>query len=494
MLNTIVRGGIRRWYASTPRNPAFNSVKDSDIRLFESICGKKHVKTADVEQFAVDWTKAFRGNPSCVILPSSTEEVSAILSHCSRNRIAVVPRMTTVEPLVTTHAGNTGLVGGSVPLYDEVVLSVKRINTHFDFDETSGILSCDAGMILEEVDNRLAQYGYMMPYDLGAKGSCMIGGNVATSAGGIRLLRYGSLHAHLMGLTAVLPTENGTVVQLGSSLRKDNTSLHVPHLFLGSEGQLGVITRVVMSAVPRPTSVQSAMIGAESFESCCDILRLARTQLSEILSSFEFLDSETMDTLDKALGLKPVLQSNPRFTILVETSGSNAAHDTAKMEQFLNQCVGSGLATDGVQAQSAKESAAMWRLRESCPLAVAKCGFVFKNDVSLPLGSFYKLSEVVRARCSSLAQRIVTYGHLGDGNSHLNITTDKYSEELYQRLYPFLYEWVVDHGGSISAEHGIGQLKLPYASLGKSSTERDLVRRIKVVFDPNGIMNPYKSF
>ncbi|PIO67324.1 FAD binding domain protein [Teladorsagia circumcincta] len=184
-----------------------------------------------------------------------------------------------------------------------------------------GILSCDAGMILEELDNRVGLHGYMMPYDLGAKGSCMIGGNVATSAGGIRLLRYGSLHAHLMGLTAVLPTEEGTVVELGSAHRKDNTSLHTPHLFLGSEGQLGVITRVVMSATPKPASVQSAMLGVDTFESCCEVLRLAKRHLSEILSSFEFLDREAMVILDEALGLKPVLQSNPRFTILVETSG-----------------------------------------------------------------------------------------------------------------------------------------------------------------------------
>ncbi|KIH42387.1 FAD linked oxidase protein [Ancylostoma duodenale] len=145
-------------------------------------------------------------------------------------------------------------------------------------------------------------------------------------------------------------------------------------------------------------------------------------------------------------------------------------------------------------AQSVAESAAMWRLRESAPLAVAADGFVFKNDVSLPLKHFYGLTEEVRARCSSMTKRIVTYGHLGDGNSHLNIVAEEYSKELYDKLYPFIYEWVNAHDGSISAEHGIGQLKLPYSGLGKSPAERELVRRIKSMFDPHGILNPYKSF
>ncbi|VDM80528.1 unnamed protein product [Strongylus vulgaris] len=146
------------------------------------------------------------------------------------------------------------------------------------------------------------------------------------------------------------------------------------------------------------------------------------------------------------------------------------------------------------QAQSATESSAMWRIRESAPLAVAADGFVYKNDISLPLKHFYQLTEEIRARCSSMTKRIVTYGHLGDGNSHLNITAKEYSDNLHDRLYPFIYEWVNAHNGSISAEHGIGQVKLPYAKLGKSPAERDIVRRIKSIFDPNGILNPYKSF
>ncbi|KJH51379.1 FAD linked oxidase protein [Dictyocaulus viviparus] len=472
-----------RTLTSIARNPRFATVQSSDIRVFESICGQNYVKIAEIDNYATDWTKAFKGNPACVLLPSTTDEVSAILAHCAQRNIAVVPQ-----------AGNTGLVGGAVPVYDEVVVSMKRINKHIEFDEKTGTLICDAGFILEELDNHLAPHGYMMPYSLGAKGSCMIGGNVATNAGGIQLLRYGSLHAHLLGLTVVLPTDDGKVMELGSTLRKDNTSLHVPHLFLGSEGQIGLITRVVMNTVPKPSSVLSAMIGVDKFESCCCILRIARRHLSEILSSFEFLDREAMVLLEETLNLKQVLHSNPRFTILVETSGSNKEHDADKMERFLDECFNSGLTVDGVQAQSVAESSAMWRLRESAPLAVAAGGFFYKYDVSLPLNHFYELTEVIRVRCLKHTKHIVTYGHLGDGNSHLNVIAKEYTQDLHDTLHPFLYEWVAAHGGSISAEHGIGQLKLPYSTFGKSPAERDLVRRIKTVFDPKGILNPYKTF
>ncbi|VDM62808.1 unnamed protein product [Angiostrongylus costaricensis] len=174
--------------------------------------------------------------------------------------------------------------------------------------------------------------------------------------------------------------------------------------------------------------------------------------------------------------------------------GSNEEHDAKKLERFLEDCFSNGVAVDGVQAQSSAESSAMWRLRESAPLAVSADGFAYKNDVSLPLEHFYQLTEEIRARCAKLAKNIVTYGHLGDGNSHLNVTSEGYSQELYDSLYPFLYEWVIAHGGSISAEHGIGQLKLPYSSLGKSAAERDLVWKIKAIFDPSGILNPYKTF
>uniref|UniRef100_A0A8R1DP93 D-2-hydroxyglutarate dehydrogenase, mitochondrial n=2 Tax=Caenorhabditis japonica TaxID=281687 RepID=A0A8R1DP93_CAEJA len=473
----------KRCYAAVlaERNKNFAKVMESDVLAFENFLGKEGVLKDDITLNTTDWTGQFKGPGSVVLFPKNTEQVSAILAYCSKNKLAVVPQ-----------GGNTGLVGASIPVHDEVVLSLSKINNSFSFDDTMGILKCDAGFILEDLDNKLASLGYMVPFDLGAKGSCQIGGNIATCAGGIRLIRYGSLHAHLLGLTVVLPDEHGTVLHLGSDIRKDNTSLHTPHLFLGSEGQLGVITSVTMTAVPRPKSVQSAMLAVTSFEKCCEVLKLAKSSLSEVLSSFEFLDEATMKCLKTNLDLHSVLGTPSAFCVLVETSGSNEDHDMAKMGAFLDECLSKELILDGVLAGSSADATKMWQLRESAPLAVSRDGYVYKHDVSLPLKNYYELTNVMRERCGDLAKSVVTYGHVGDGNTHLNITSEKHSEALENLLYPFLYEWVVAHGGSISAEHGIGQLKLPYSELGKQPEERLLVKKLKNIFDPNGILNPYK--
>ncbi|KAF1765368.1 hypothetical protein GCK72_005320 [Caenorhabditis remanei] len=483
MLKLIPKIRPTRSYAAVlaPRNESYAKVMQSDLLAFENFLGKDAVQKDDITNHTTDWTGQFKGHGSVVLYPKNTEDVSAILAYCSRNKIAVVPQ-----------GGNTGLVGGSIPVHDEVVLSMNKINKQFTFDDTMGILQCDAGFILEDLDNKLSKLGYMMPFDLGAKGSCQIGGNIATCAGGIRLIRYGSLHAHLLGLTVVLPDEQGSVLHLGSAIRKDNTSLHTPHLFLGSEGQLGVITSVTMTAVPRPKSVQSAMLGVESFKKCCEILKMAKSSLSEVLSSFEFLDEAIMECLKVNLDLHPVLNKSTPFSILVETSGSNEDHDMEKMSAFLEECYSKQLIVDGVLAGSSADATKMWKLRESAPLAVTRDGYVYKHDVSLPLESYYELTNVMKERCGDLAKRVVTYGHLGDGNTHLNITSAKKNEELENLMYPFLYEWVVAHGGSISAEHGIGQLKLPYSTLGKESEERLLTKKLKNIFDPNAILNPYK--
>ncbi|CAI2345560.1 unnamed protein product [Caenorhabditis sp. 36 PRJEB53466] len=445
-----------RCYAAVlaKRNENFAKVLQSDLLAFENFLGKEGVQKDEIFKHTTDWTGQFKGPGSVVLLPKSAEEVSAILAYCSKNRIAVIPQ-----------GGNTGLVGGSIPVHDEVILSLNKINKNFHFDDTMGILQCDAGFILEELDNKLAPLGYMMPFDLGAKGSCQIGGNIATCAGGIRLIRYGSLHAHLLGLTVVLPDEQGTV--------------------------LGVITSVTMTAVPRPKSVQSAMLAVQSFENCCEVLKLAKSRLSEVLSSFEFLDEAAMACLKANLDLHPVLGTSTPFTVLVETSGSNEDHDMEKMGAFLDECLSKQLIADGVLAGSSADAFKMWQLRESAPLAVSRDGYVYKHDVSLPLQSYYVLTNVMRERCGDLAKRVVTYGHLGDGNTHLNITSEKHDEQLEKLLYPFLYEWVVAHGGSISAEHGIGQLKLPYSTLGKEPEERLLTKKLKNIFDPNGILNPH---
>ncbi|VDM38457.1 unnamed protein product [Toxocara canis] len=467
-----------------PRRGPYAELNDGDIAQFERILGSKNVLTSDLDPYNVDWMKWFKGSSSCVLFPTSAEEVSKVLRHCFSRRLAVVPQ-----------SGNTGLVGGSIPVYDEVVLSLRKLNSHYQFESQSGVLECDSGFILEELDNRLASEGYMVPLDLGAKGSCLIGGNISTGAGGLRLIRFGSLHNHLLGLQVVLPDEKGTIVKFGSALKKDNTNLHMHHLFVGAEGQLGIVTRIWMNVIPRLSSVQVAMLGLSSFEKCREIVRLSKDRLGEVLSALEIIDEESMCCVLEDASFHKIFSSDHPFYILLETIGSDEYHDQEKLANFLNEAMDRGLLADGVQACSREEASYMWRIREAVPVALVRSGYVFKHDVSLPLQHFYTLTEAVKHRLAmeGLKARVFTFGHIGDGNSHLNVVTKEYSPDVADELYPFIYDWVVTHDGSISAEHGIGQLKKPFMAFGKG-VEIEIAKRLKKVFDPSHILSPYKMF
>lgn len=463
-----------------PPRADYSVLSDDDLKHFERILGGRNVQTDDLDPFNTDFLRAYKGSSKCVLFPTNIEQISQILHHCYSRNLAVVPQ-----------SGNTGLVGASVPVYDEVILCLRKLNKHFEFDKISGVLDCDAGFILEELDNRLSKEGYMMPYDLGSRGSCLVGGNISTSVGGVRRLRFGSLHNHVIGLKVVLADEKGSVVRFGSSVRKDNTSLHMHHLFIGAEGQLGVVAGVTMCAVPRPTSIQVAMLGVETYEGCREILHLAKQSLGEILSAFELMDSECMRCLLENESLPNVLTSNPPFNLLIETMGSNETHDKEKVENFLSKVLDKGLAVDGAQAANAQEAARMWKLRKTIPIAPLHDGFVYKHDISLPMEHFYALSNIVRERLGSLATRVLTFGHMADGDSHINVSAKEYSPEITAKLYPFMCEWIAAHGGSISAEHGVGQERRPYAGMGKGY-DLELAKCLKKVFDPRGILSPYK--
>lgn len=258
--------------------------------------------------------RKYRGQSKLVLKPENPEEVSKILKYCNDNSLAVVPQ-----------GGNSGLVGGSVPIFDEIVISTGRMNRIRSFDETSGALVVDAGCVLEVVDNYLAERSHIFPLDLGAKGSCHIGGNVATNAGGLRLLRYGSLHGNVLGIEAVLP--DGTIVDDLSKLRKNNTGYDLKQLFIGSEGTIGIITAVSILCPQRPKATNVAFFGLESFEKVQRAFREAKSQLSEILSAFELMDSPSQNLVYQVTGNKPPLEHEFPFYCLIETSGSNKEHD-----------------------------------------------------------------------------------------------------------------------------------------------------------------------
>lgn len=468
-------------YPDLKRSNAYGSLIKDDIEHFLGIVGNSGLiydatgqdESGDMNPFNVDWMRKYRGKSQLVLQPRNAEQVSEIMKHCNSRKLAVVPQ-----------GGNTGLVGGGVPVFDEIVISTRHMNKIRSFDDVSGILSVDAGVILEIADQYLAKKDYIFPLDLGAKGSCHVGGNLATNAGGLRLLRYGSLHGSVLGLEIVLA--DGRIINNMSSLRKDNTGFDLKQLFIGSEGTIGIITGATILCPRRSSAINVGFFGVNTFEQVQQAFVEARKGLGEILSAFEFMDSAAHSHVLSHSGKRQALDDNYNFYVLIETSGSNKDHDDEKLENFLETALENGTVIDGVVAQDSTQAQSLWSLRESIPEALSKVGGTYKYDVSIPLKSMYSLVEDVRkvmddAQVTGEGKNVVDvvgYGHIGDGNLHLNVAVKKYDKTVEKLLEPFVYEWIAKHQGSVSAEHGIGLAKKPFIGYSKSPIMLDLIRYV----------------
>ena len=494
-----------------PRNPAFARLTPEDVTALISAAGGPGpaalTDPPSLARFNRDWTGGFCGSSSLALRPSSVEAASAILAYCNAHRLAVVPQ-----------GGNTGLVGGGVPSHDEVILSTDRLSRILSVDGEAGILTVEAGCTLAALDAAAAEVGLAAPLDIGARGSCAVGGNVATAAGGARFIRHGPLRASVLALQAV--KADGTILTLGKPVRKDNTGLDLKQLLVGSEGTLAFITRVTLAAVARPPGPPStAFLAVPSWPAACALLGRARRSLGEALAAFEFLDAPALGmALTEVSGqggkrgaspadLHPLPSATAPLFILVEAAGADPTHDAEKMESFLEGALEAREASDGVSATGSAQAAALWALREGAPLALKSAGgAVYKYDVSVPVRGMWGVVEEARRRVADATRqsgdgdgkhsaRVVAYGHLGDGNLHLNVSAPGgRSPALDAALEPWVYEAVSAAGGSLSAEHGVGLLKAPYLGLAQSPEAISLMRAVKAAWDPNGILNPYKVF
>ncbi|KAF3940766.1 hypothetical protein ABW19_dt0207731 [Dactylella cylindrospora] len=482
-------------YPNVKRDSRFAQLTQEDVNHFKSILSSTSSvidaqgDPSELDGFNTDWIRKYRGQSKLVLKPKSVEEVSEILKYCSKRKLAVVPQ-----------GGNTGLVGGSVPVFDEIVISLSSMNSIRSFDEVSGVLVCDAGVILESADSYLRERGHIFPLDLGAKGSCHVGGNVSTNAGGLRLLRYGSLHGTVLGVEAVLP--DGTILNDLQTLRKNNTGFDLKQIFIGSEGTVGVITGISILCPQRSNAVNTAYFGLQSFEHVKKAFIKAKKDLGEILSAFELMDGLTQDLYHKTTGKQYPLSDRYPFHILIETSGSNGEHDSAKLEAFLESVMEQEIVADGTLAQDESQTAALWGWREGLPEACAQWGGTYKYDVSIPLNEFYTLVEDCRKRFedaglvsgpddnSQPVVGVVGWGHMGDSNLHLNVAVRRYDKEVEKLMEPWVYEWIQKRRGSISAEHGLGFAKRDFVQYSRDPTSLEIMRRVKKTFDPEGIMNP----
>ncbi|WP_248446783.1 FAD-binding oxidoreductase [Sinorhizobium meliloti] len=451
------------------------------VEELRSICGAAAVLTdfGDVEPYAADWKRSFSGNPLCVARPASTAEVSQVVAACHRRAVAIVPQ-----------GGNTGLAGGATPDDSgvQVLLSLGRMQQIRSLDAVGMTVEAEAGAILQAVKQEAAARGRMLPVSLAAEGSATIGGIVATNAGGVNVLRYGMTRALVLGLEVVLA--DGTVVDGLRHLRKDNAGYDWKQLFIGSEGTLGIVTAAVLRLVPQPRHSVTALLSVADVEAAIALYARAQTEIGETLSAFELISAESVALVEKHAGLKSPIAAGEWF-LLVEAASSLTGLDEA-MESLLAAAFEDGLALDGVVAASQQQAQSLWALREHVSEAEIREGRGLKHDISVPLAAMPAfLADAGSAVAAvALGARLNVFGHLGDGNLHYNLLIG--ADDDASALNWAVHDSAVRHGGSISAEHGLGQYRVGEWLRTKPAAERALARAVKQALDPGNLFNPGK--
>jgi FAD/FMN-containing dehydrogenase len=442
----------------------------------------------DLSAWEQDWRRRWRGRALAVVRPGSTAEVSAVLRLAHEHRIAVVPQ-----------GGNTGLVGGGVP--DEsgtqILLSTQRLNRIRALDAANLTLTAEAGCVLQAVQQAADDAGLLFPLSLAAEGSATIGGNLATNAGGTQVLRWGNARNLCLGMEVV--TAGGEIWRGLTGLRKDNTGYDLRDLFVGSEGTLGVITAATLKLAPRPAGMATALAAVADLSSAVELLSRARSMLGDGLTGFEAMNALSLELVARHFAALPRPLPGAAWTVLVEMSSSESeAHARSRIEALLERALEDGIASDAVVAASLAQSKTLWNVREHIPLAQAEEGLNVKHDIALPVSAV----PAFVAECDAALQarwpgvRLVNFGHLGDGNLHYNVQAPAghdgaaFLREQEPAVNAVVFDLVAAHGGSFSAEHGIGALKRDELAARKDAVALALMRSIKAALDPRGILNP----
>jgi FAD/FMN-containing dehydrogenase len=440
------------------------------------IVGAANVLTApeDTKPYFTDWRRQYSAPAECVVRPATTREASQVVALCAQDGVAIVPQ-----------GGNTGLVGGSVPTGAgrEIVLALGRMNRIRALDVLNDTLTAEAGCVLAAVQRAADEAGRLFPLSLAAEGSCQIGGNLSTNAGGVNVLRYGNAREQVLGLEVVLP--DGRVWDGLRGLRKDNTGYDLKQLFLGAEGTLGVITAAVLRLYPKPAASATAWIALDSPRQAVELLAALRERLGERISAFELVSRACLEAvLSHAPGLRDPLRGQHPWYVLAQFADSGG---TAELHERVEQALAG---REAVIAQSGEQARSLWRIRESIPEAQFTN---VKHDISLPISRIPDfVAYAGRGLKSSFPQiEIYCFGHVGDGNLHYNVGPERLLESR-DAVNRIVYDAVERLGGSISAEHGLGQLKREAIRGHKSPLELELMKRLKAALDPKGLMNPGK--
>lgn len=441
----------------------------------------------DLEPQLRDWVGYAEGSTPIMVMPKNTDEVIAVVRACASAGVAIVPQ-----------GGNTGSVAGGIP-HGEILLSLRRMNRVREIDAADYTITVDAGVILADVHAAANEVDRFFPLSIGSQGSCTIGGNVSTNAGGTAVLRYGNMRDLVLGLEVVLP--NGRVWNGLRRLRKDNTGYALKHIFMGAEGTLGVVTGAVLRLFPRPVEVATAFVAIRDLDASLELLSLLRAATGDALSSLEVMprigveiarafDAEVIDPLSEQYA----------WYAIVEVSGTKADGQTgASLEAALAEAMASGIVVDATIAASRAQADAIWRIRKALVLNLPKAGAEVKHDVAVPVS---KQPDFIRRATAAVEKtvpgtRTVAYGHFGDGNVHFNLCAPVGMDALAfaaraADLHRAVYDIAADYGGSFAAEHGVGIVKLDEMARYRSPVELDLMHGFKALLDPAGLFNPGK--
>jgi D-lactate dehydrogenase (cytochrome) len=470
-------------------SPLRHSPAPEILTRFAAIVGDKYAVTDpnDLASHLIEGRGLYHGRTAMMLKPGSTAEVAAILKLANETRTAIVPQ-----------GGNTGLVGGQIPFDGELILSLARLDKIRDVDVQSNTMTCEAGVVLQKAQEAAAAADRLFPLSLGSEGSCTIGGNLSSNAGGTGALAYGVARELMVGVEVVLA--DGRIMNLLRKLKKDNTGYDLRHLFVGAEGTLGVITAAVLKLFPRPRALETAFLAVPSPEAAVKLLNLAQSQISGTLTGFELMIRGIIDfAIKHGHNVRDPLASPHPWYVLMEVSSQQAEGLRDNLEEFLGSAIEQELVSDATIAANIDQAKSFWHMRHTLTEVQKPEGGSIKHVVSVPVAAIPAfLAEAADAVIKLIpGSRPVPFGHLGDGNIHYNI-----SQPVGADKETFLARWdevnsvvdgiVLKYGGSISAEHGIGKLKRDKLPKVKDPVALALMRDIKRVLDPNGILNPGK--
>ena len=470
--------------------PASSSPPDRDslIRELSALIGAKYVLSdpQDMQPFVREWRGIFHGQANLVVRPANVGEVSALLRYANTHKLRIIPQ-----------GGNTGLVGGNSPdeSGQDIVLSLTRLNHIREVDALSDTMTVEAGVTLLTAQEAAENAGRLFPLSLASEGSCTIGGNLGTNAGGTAVLAYGNARDLVLGLEVVLA--DGRIWNGLGKLRKDNTGYDLKHLFIGSEGTLGVITAAVLKLFPKPDHIATLYCGMKSPKSALDLLALAKKRMGPSVTTFELLPRLSIEMSVVHMGGREPLAQHHDWYVLMELSSASDPHLQERCETLLAEALENDIIQDAALATSLEQRNAFWRLREMLPEAQGFEGGSIKHDISVPLSDVPDFIERVDAELLAWMPgcRPMPFGHLGDGNLHYNIAQPvgmdkKAFMDRREEAHAIVYKHVKAVNGSISAEHGVGRLKKHLLPEVKDPVALELMRQLKRTFDPNNILNP----